>query len=86
MPTCVVFHSHVFPTTRRNVSKKLEHVMKLFKHSLNDLSDEDEVCVCLLYLLEKGFNGRLDKQPILEEYFALVSDLDEFSRYHVVNL
>lgn len=76
MPTCVVFHSRVFPTTRRNVSKKLEHVMKLFKHSLNDLSDEDEVCVCLLYLLEKGFNGQLPCQLVIKEYFSLLSNID----------
>lgn len=69
-----------------NVSVKLDDVINVFNHSFNDLLDEDVVCVFLLYQLEKGLNDRLIKEPILKEYFILVSNIDEFKRYHVVNL
>lgn len=53
----VAFRSRVIPMVARNVSVKLDDVMNVFNHSLNDLSDKDAVHVCLLYMLEKGFNG-----------------------------
>lgn len=62
---------------------KLNDVVDVFKHSLNELSDEDVVCVCLLYLLKKGFSGRLPRQPVIDDYFSFLSNLDEFKRYKV---
>lgn len=58
----------------------------MFEKSLNDLSEEDAVRVYLLYLLDKGFNGRLKKQHVLEEYFSLLSNIDEIKKYHVAIL
>ena len=77
------FHSRMF---LRVLTIKLEDVSKVFEHSLNDLLDEDAVHVCLLYLLEKGSNGRLAKQLVFREYLALVSDVDEFNKFLVVHL
>ncbi|XP_052619612.1 uncharacterized protein LOC111878296 [Lactuca sativa] len=78
------FRSRLFHMVAWNAFVKLDDVKNVFDHSLNDLSDEDMISVYLLYLLEKGFNGRLAKQHVLEGYFALVSDFDEFNKYHVV--
>ena len=79
-----VFRSRVFPMVPTNVLVKLHHVTNVFQHSLNELSYEDIVHVYLIYMLEKGFNGRLAKQPVTEEYFVLLSNLDEFNGYNVV--
>ena len=65
---------------------KLDDVTKVFERSLNELSDENVVHICLLYLLENGINGWLPKQPVTQQYFALLSNLEELNRYHVVNL
>lgn len=41
---------------KKNKFVKLKVVSDVFKGSLNDLSDEDVVHICLIYLLEKVFN------------------------------
>lgn len=65
---------------------KLEHVVNVFETSLHELSDNDTFHMCLLYLLEKVFNDRLPRHPMKEEYLGLVSNFDDFNRYHVLNL
>ena len=55
------FRSRAFPMVPRNVSVKFDDIITVFKRSINELSDEDLVRVCLLYLLQKGVNERLPK-------------------------
>lgn len=69
-----------------NASMKLEHVVDVFDNSLIELSNEDAVRVCLLYILEKDFNECLPRQHVINEYFSFLWNLDEFNKYHVVNL
>lgn len=38
---------------------RLEYVRNVFDKSFDELLDKDMVRVCLLYSLEKGFNGQL---------------------------
>lgn len=58
----------------------------MFDGAFNELSNEDVVRVCILYLLEKSFNGRLSRQSMKDETLDLVSNLDEFNGYRVANL
>ena len=51
------FRSCVFPRIPRNFNVKPDDVRNVFEHSLNDLSKEDVVRICFLYMLEKGLNG-----------------------------
>lgn len=72
----LTFQSHVFIMVQKNNTVKFKDVIDVFEASLNDISDEDVVCVCLIYLLEKGFNGCLHRQmwyPTLMNSIGIVS-------------
>lgn len=71
---------------KENDIVKLKDVIDVFEGSLIDISNEDAICVCLIYLLEKGSNGWLLRQPMKDDYFSLVSNLDEFNMYNVIIL
>lgn len=55
-------------------------VIWVFNNLLHQLFDEDAVRVSLLLMLENKFSGRYPKQPLHDEYIALVFDLDQINR------
>lgn len=53
------FRLRMFPMVVLSDPVSLENINNVFNKSVYDLLDEDVVCVCSLYLLEKGFNSWL---------------------------
>lgn len=58
------FPLHMFPMVVLSDPVSLENINNVFNKSVYDLLDEDEVCVCSLYLLGKGFNSWLSHQAL----------------------
>lgn len=62
------------------------NINQVFNNSLHRLSNSNNVEVFPLYMLKQGFCSRYLRQPVHDEYLALVSNLDDFNMYKVIQI